>query len=225
MTQAIRNYLHYCQSLLLEPVTFFRQGFNEIDLSKALALGLLSSWLSVLFLFFFQSLSLTLITTFFSDWIGSYLTVDELFSNSADRGKAFLFAGGKVLLHPFFVLPWLFFNSITLYIFAKVFIPSHEKMSQKHCLKILSCAIVGSWLSVVPVLGGMLAYVATVALAVIAIREQFATSSSRALLVVFVPQILLFLFLLFLLFIFSLIAITFMEATSGYGPIYEYLFQ
>ncbi len=223
MPQIIRSYLHYCQSILLEPASFFRRDFNEIDLHKVLALGLLSSWLSALFLFFFQSLSLAIITTFFSDWIGSYLTVDG--ADSMDQGRAFLFSSAKALLHPFFILPWLFINSIILYVFAKIFLPSHENMNQKTCLKILGCAIVASWLSVVPVLGGLLAYVATIALLVIAIREQFATSSSRALLVVFTPQVLLFLFLLFLLFIFSLFSMTFLEGTGEYSQFYEDLFE
>lgn len=200
MGKFFQNYLSNCRSLFLEPTIFFRKKFVLISLSEALAIGLLSFWLSAIFSFFFHSLLMMSMMEVFSDWVGHYVFLENIFPQSLQQGRDFLFDAGILLLKPFFALVILFFHSLMLYVSARIFISTNgEDLTQKNCLKILSFAIVACWFSVIPVLGVLLSFFVFLALTVIGIRECFKVSTSRALLVALLPKFFLFFILLFLL--------------------------
>jgi len=205
----VRQYFYWCKEILLEPTRFFRVHYRMFDKNEALSFGLISLWLSAFVGFVWSALNQIFIVNFLEQWMQSILFQDEAISFIDFGGKSFLFSAAYVLLNPFLSLLGLFFSALILLSLSKVFLVEKmdalEKINLQTSLKILAFSSTGAWFSLVPVFGGILSYIAVSLLTVIGVREVYKSTTRRAALVVFLPQIFLLFMVMFLLLLFGIV--------------------
>ncbi|MGZ3713675.1 MAG: hypothetical protein ACXVBE_18050, partial [Bdellovibrionota bacterium] len=102
---------------------------------------------------------------------------------------------GIVLLSPFFVLLRVLLGSLVVYLFTRVFVEDEsggpDRVTLANVMRIQSASLAGRWFSIVPVVGGFLSYLVSLILLVTGIRERFAISNRRAIVIVLAPYVLL----------------------------------
>lgn len=205
----VRSYFAYCRHLLLDPRDFFRREFANWTLTEALAFGLVSAWLSTLCVFIMQSITGMAAQELFANWFEHLLLGEAAEVEAEATVRRFLSQAGWVVASPFVHLWYMASIAWLLYMFARLMIPESGKGAFRTMLKILGIAATGLWFSVIPIFGGIIAYVITLALAVVGVSEVYAVSTRRSLMVVVFPQMLLALiFLILISVLFLLIAVS-----------------
>ncbi len=199
----IKSFLEACGQALLEPGKFFRERFSHWTLGQSLSFGVVSFWLASLVAFLWSSVNFIFLSAFFERWMQSVFFEDESFALFHEGPQRFLLRAGMLTLLPVFTVFSALFASLVLYFFAR-FLTGRGQEDSSHvnylaCIRIFAFALLGTWFLVVPIFGGLLAYLAFVIFAAVATRESFHVSSRRAALIVLMPQFMLF-FVLSLLF-------------------------
>lgn len=203
----VRAYLHRVKILLTSPGRFFREEFPSLSLSEALAFGLVSGWISAAISFALETLNSLLLVSLFDQWVQRLFASDEAFSFLGLSGSSFLWSAGFLLLAPFFFLVRLLLGSVVLYLFARLLIDDEANaVNFRSVLGLRACAFGGQWFGIVPFVGGLLAFIANLALLISGVRERFQVSGRRAAVVVLAPYFFLFLaaFLVTILFLLAL---------------------
>lgn len=218
----ISEYFEACREVLFEPAHFFRRWFHSTRLSYALAFGLVTLWITSIVAFLWDSLTQVFLLRFVQRWLRSMFFSEDLNAVFTRISENLPTQASLVLLNPFFALVGLVSSACVLFFFAKILIAEEHGPQVRYSdqLKVLGFAATGSWLALIPVFGGILSYVAMLALTVIGLREAYAVSTKRAALVVLLPQFLFFVFLalmlaLLLAFLFSLSLSEVIEASRG----------
>lgn len=207
----IREYFYIVREVLLEPGVFFRKLSVQYSTNQAISFGLLSIWLSSLISFIWGATNKILFMNLLDAWLDGAAVGDDTGSIFSFSRHDFLIDGGLLLASPFFSLLGLYFSALVLLSFAKLFIlddaatdldqlQTHRKSRTtfNESLRILGFASIGTWLSIVPIVGGILSYFVVLLLAMVGVRECFNVSTKRAMLVIFVPQFIFFMMLVLL---------------------------
>lgn len=206
----IRQFLRRTWMLFLHPRAFFREEFPTMSGSEAAAFGLTNSWLAALVSFFVTTLNSLFLAVLFDRWVQNLLASDEGFRFLGANPRAFVVTAGMLLLTPFLVLARVFFGGLVVYLFTRLLVEDdgagEEPISFPAILKLEAVCQSSRWFSIVPVFGGVLAFVVDIILLVTGIRERFALSTRRSAAIVLAPYLLLFFFSLLLLafFVFAL---------------------
>lgn len=205
----IRTYLRRLKLAILHPTRFFREEFPALNSSEALAFGLCSAWAAAAVAFLFETANAFLLTRLFDRWVQRLLASDEAFGFLALSADSFLWNAGFLVLTPFLFLGRIFFSSLVVYTFARLFIEdspeSPEPVNFTTVLRISAVANAGQWFRLVPFFGGFMAFVAGLVLTLAGVRERFRVSNRRASLVVLAPYLLVGLMAFFLLALFALV--------------------
>jgi hypothetical protein len=105
-----------------------------------------------------------------------------------------LFEAGLLLLSPFFLVGQAIFSALFTYFFARLLIHDRqtapEPVTFTATMRIQAVAMLSNWYSIVPIFGGLLAFVTGLILTVTGVRERFGVSTRRAMAVVLSPYLL-----------------------------------
>lgn len=223
----IGRYWAILKNVLFEPTRFFRNSARNFTVSEALSFGLVTLWLSHIVSFIWGTANKLVFYHFVESWLEGATLGDESGLFAFTRND-FLANVGFLLLQPFFSL--LSFASFTLVLltFGRLLVADErtpertERIRFREILRVLAFSAAGSVLYVVPIFGGLLAFIAVVLLALIGLREVLQITTKQAALVIFVPQILLFLLFIMVMalavLVFSLVPLDqLMDFQSGAG--------
>ncbi len=210
----IRSYFAYCRHLLLDPRDFFRQEYSRWAVTESLAFGLASAWIAVFCVFVMQSLTGLAAQEFFRNWFEHLLLGGETIESAA-LAKQFLGRSAWVLASPFVHLWYILAAAWLLYLFTRLLVPNSSGVSHKSMMKILGFSAVGLWFSVIPIFGGLLAYIVTIALTVVGVSEVYNVSMRWSLLIVVLPQVLFAMILTVLFLVLSLLLMLWLGTVLG----------
>lgn len=206
----VRQFWRRTWMLFLHPKAFFREEFPSMGGAEAATFGLTNAWLAALVSFFVSTLSSLFLAVLFERWVQNLLASDEGFGILGTNPRAFVMTAGMLLLAPFIVLARVFFGGVVVYLFTRLLVEDdgagEEPIRFSAILKLEAVCQSARWFSVVPVFGGVLAFIVNIILLVTGIRERFALSTRRSCAIVLAPYLLLFFFSLLLLgfFVFAL---------------------
>lgn len=191
----LRRYFSRAGRLLLEPSRFFRTELNSLDWPEALSFGLIGAWASSCIAFFWETLNSFFLVNFFEKWIQDYFASEEGLSFISSDPQSFVWAAGLVLLTPFLVLLRLLFTSASIYVMARILVEPRpeapEQVSYSGITRILGVSLTGSWFAVVPIFGGLLSLISRFILTVTGLKERYAISTRRSMMIVLGPWLLL----------------------------------
>ena len=217
----IRTFFDLSSRVLFEPVRFFRYDLSYFSTSEALAFGLTCAWLATFFSFFWSGLYGMVFSNLLGDFIDIVLPLEEASHLFSDASENYLYNASSLLLHPFVVLLQICCSAYLIFRVAKFLVPvsaySLERPTYQGMLKIFGVALASQWLQVVPVLGGLLAYLAMILLTMTGIRERYHVSTARAVAIVLAPYLLVA--MLLLLFLFLLFQLPIVEMLSEVADI------
>jgi hypothetical protein len=191
---SLRATLRKSARALTQPSRFFRQDLPAMDTPSALAFGIGNAWAASALSFFVQTLNSLLVARLLDRWMQRLVSSEQGFDVWSLSGRGFLYAAGALLLGPFlFLLQAVFFGG-WLYLFARLLIEDRpgapEPVTYQGALRIQASTLVSHWFSIVPVFGGLLAFLAGLVLSVTGVRERFGVSTRRASAVVIAPYLL-----------------------------------
>ncbi len=204
----VRSYIEACGNAIVDPGKFFRDSFSELPLGTAVAVGIVSFWLSSFVAFLWDSLNFIFLTSLLDQWMEDVFQNDSAFGFFSFGPHEFLWKAGSLLLLPFWSLFLVLFAALIVYFFAKLLSNSQGVVNFMATIRILAFSLLGSWFLVVPIFGKLIAYIAILSLAMVGLRESFGVSNRRALMVLVLPQILFLCFIALLTTIFLALAFT-----------------
>lgn len=178
---------------IIDPVRFFRLDFPELSTSSLLTLGIAHAWLASVLAFFVKTIHGVLMDRMLEVWSERFLHSGDSAVQLGFSSREFLMSSGFLVLAPYILLLQLPFLAFFLFIFSKVMIEDKgtaaEPVTFTAILRIQAVALFGQWYSVVPLLGGLLAFFAGAVYTVTGIRERFGVSNRRAVAVVVAPYL------------------------------------
>ncbi|HEY8279943.1 MAG TPA: hypothetical protein VIH99_09980 [Bdellovibrionota bacterium] len=205
---SLRETLRKCLRVLVEPGRFFRNDLPAMSVNDSLAFGIGNAWAAAVISFFIQTINSFLLAQLLERWMQRLVASEDGFSVWTLSAKSFLYASGMLLLAPFLLLLRSVISAAGLYLFARLLIEdrpeSPEPVTYNGALRIQGSVLCGQWFSVVPIFGGVLAFLVSLILSVTGVRERFGVSNRRALAVVLAPYILLGLAMLLFFAVFAL---------------------
>lgn len=181
--------------VLMEPSRFFRVEFPAMDTTSLLAFGIGNAWAASIAAFFVQTLNTLLLSQLLDRWMRRLIASEEGFSVWGLSANGFLLTSGVTLLGPFLYLLQAVLGGFGLFLFARLLIEdlpgAPEPVTYTASLRIRAATLVAEWYTLIPVFGGLLAFVAHLVLAVTGVRERFGVSTRRATAVVLAPYVLM----------------------------------
>ena len=191
----LRTQIRRIWGVLTQPSFFFRQDFPTLGTSSLLTFGIANAWAASALSFFVQTMNSLLLSQLLDRWMRGLIPAEQAFSVWELSGKSFLYTAGALLLAPFLFLFQTFIFGSWLYFFSRLLIEdrsdTQEAVTFQAAIRIEGVALVSRWFGLVPVFGGILAFLAGIVLTMTGVRERFAVSSRRALAVVLAPYLLL----------------------------------
>lgn len=197
------------RDIVFHPARFFSSHaqliVSEGGLSSALAFAVIIQWLASFFNFVWRSTVGVLLQNHMDDLLriaGDVMQKPPGMSESLEelrsRAIEFLFGAGAIVLTPFTTLLKLAFVAVFVHAAVRFFMKESADRPHSYAttLKILAYASAPWILCVIPGFGMLLAYILSFAAAVIGIREVYRTSTSRAVVAVAFPELLLMVFFL-----------------------------
>jgi hypothetical protein len=179
---------------LLEPTRFFRADFPASDTPSLLAFGIANAWAASAVAFFVQTINSLLLSQLLERWMQRMLASEDGFAVWGLSGKSFLVTSALTLLGPFLYLLRAVLGGFGLYLFARLLIEDRagapEPVTVTGAIRIRAAALTSEWYSLVPVFGGVLAFLASLVLTITGVRERFGVSTRRASAVVLAPYLL-----------------------------------
>lgn len=193
---ALRQALSTVGKILRHPVLFFRSMPQTGGLSTPLAFALGVRWAVRLIEYFLGGVRgrpAAEIVSSFRDTFGF-----EPGQWVSGRGEVFgwMLGAGNVLADPFYSLCRILVTGLLLYVGASLLVP--EKVKYETVVRILCASQAAVILSLVPGIGFVLAGVYTFVLTVIGLREVFAISKARAVVIAATPGVVMAGFLLWI---------------------------
>jgi hypothetical protein len=202
----VGGFLRKTLRLFLDPRAFFRVDLGRMSVSDALTFGLINAWIAAVFTFFVQTLNSFLVNRVLERWMQNLLASESGFSLFGIPAESFLYSAGALVLGPYFFLLHALFATIGLFLFARLLIedsPSApEPVTFSGLLRIEAAVLASQWFAIVPVFGGIIAFLVALVLTVAGIRERFGVSTRRAFAVVAAPYLLLLFLVLLAIFLF-----------------------
>lgn len=199
------------QHALFSPARFYRHDLPAMSTTQLLTFGIGNAWAASVLAFFVQTFNTLLVSQLLERWMQKILLTEEGIAVWGLSADTFLWTAGALLLAPFLLLLRAVFSSAVLFFFARLLIEERagapEAVSYEGCLRLRAGALVGRWFAVVPVFGGLLAFVVGLILTITGVRERFGVSTRRASAVVLAPYVVaLFLALLLAAFVVLLLS-------------------
>jgi|GEM_PF-5040328 len=191
----LRALLELSRRALFEPTRFFRYDLPQLSVSESLAFGIGNAWVAASIAFFVQTFNTLLTSQLLEQWMQRLLASEDGFAIWGLSATSFLYSSGILLLAPFLYLLKTALTSIWLYIFARFLIDHRpgaaEPVTYSNTLRIQAASLTGQWFSVVPIFGGLLAFIVSFVLTVTGIRERFGVSTRRAFAITLAPYLML----------------------------------
>lgn len=181
---------------LFQPTRFFREDLPHFNWSEAAAFGFGNAWMASLGAFLISTINSLLVSQMFDRWVQRMLSSEDTFRLFGTTGKSFLMDSGMLVITPFLLLLQAFFGAGVLYVFSRLLIEDSETapepVSYSGVMRLQCASYVSYWFLLVPFIGGFLSFVVQMIFLITGVRERFEVSTRRAMAVVLMPYILLF---------------------------------
>lgn len=178
---------------LTAPSRFYRFDYPSFGKGGLLAFGIGNAWAAAALAFFVQTLNTLLLSRLAESWMQKTLSSEEGFAIWDLSPHAFLWEAALLLLAPFFLLGQALLCALWTWLFARLLIEDSETAPERvtfaAALRIQATAMLSNWYGIVPVFGGLLAFIAGIVLTVTGVRERFGVSTRRAVAVVVSPYL------------------------------------
>ena len=191
------RYFSTIRKIIFSPTIFFQSLPSAEGISHALTFAIIVHWLSSAILFIEQGILQTQVQSLLNPAIQPFL--ENHFGISFSQ---WLWGTGAVLLDPFFTAIAIVFSSFFVFVGTRILISA--KISFESVLRIISYGMAPILLSIIPVIGPLIASISIFVVTVIAIKEIYQVRTGRAVLVVLFPKLLILSGLLFATLFFSL---------------------
>ncbi|MGE4232334.1 MAG: hypothetical protein AB7F43_03305 [Bacteriovoracia bacterium] len=202
---SFRGFVDAVRDILMRPSEFFSKNAKSIvasrDLISVLAFALIVRWVASFFKFFWES-------SFFGGWtpdaslsqimVGFDDGIQQSINWVASGIFRILFGATSVVLSPFISIFNLGVTALLLFFGLRLFVDEDPERPHSYSgvLKILAYASVPMVLVVIPGLGVVLSWLFGFSVTVIAFREVYKTTTTRAFLIVIFPELLGSIFIL-----------------------------
>ena len=190
---SLRVILRQVGRALTAPSRFYRFDYPRFDTSGLLAFGIGNAWAAAALAFFVQTLNTLLLSRLAETWMQKALSSEEGFRVWDISAHGFLWEAALLLLAPFFLAAQALFCTLWIWLFARLLIEERETAPERvtfgAALRIQGTAMLSQWYAIVPLFGGLLAFLAGIVLAVTGVRERFGVSTRRAVAVVILPYL------------------------------------
>lgn len=187
----LRAFFRLLGHALFHPTRFFREDLPRLRTSEALAFGIGNAWIGGALAFFFHTFNSVVLAQAFEKWVQRLLASEDSFRLIEFSGRTFVYDAGAVVILPFLLLAQLFFGTVVLYLFSRLFVEDHpsapEPVTFTGAMRIQASSYVAHWYAIVPFFGPFLAFVVGLVLQVTGVRERFLVSTRRAVVVVLAP--------------------------------------
>ncbi len=167
--------------ILLEPVNYFKSIPQDNAIGSALAFGVICQTLAALFQFAYQSL-------FNIGFIGLGWLTNSFQEQILSSGLSFVTGGIGIVFTPIGALVNLFLYTAIYHLF--LWMLGGKQFGFNSTLKVVSYAQAPLILSIIPVMGGLLAFIWQYVICIIGIKETHQTTYPRAIMAVVLPALL-----------------------------------
>jgi hypothetical protein len=140
------------------------------------------------------------------------------FLQVTDQIKNWFWGAGSVITDPFLTLLQILFISFMVFVGARLLVTpgkngAPREITFESALRIVCYGLTPSILAVLPIFGGVVAYLYIAVVTLIGAREVYRIDTGRATLVAFFPQVLLLSFVLLVLFAMTIAFVKFFAMT------------
>ena len=206
----IKNYFGQLRRILTHPKIFFRELPVHGPITGALVFALVTQWIGSALSFLWHSAT--------GDAVGGYVKglfrmADGYGIDSAGRGSSFLnspmllevrehllhwmWGTGSVILSPFLTIASIFFTSCIVYIGARIFVTpgkngAPSEINFESAVRLMCYGMAPAILAGIPFIGGIASGFLIAIITIIAMKEFYRISTSRAVAVALFPKILFF---------------------------------
>lgn len=196
------TYFITLKSILTQPTLFFRNLKRPTGLVAPLLFGIITNWIaSALEYLWFTGLG-----KFFGSRLSDIFQALDKSSEIDSSGRTgallamrekvvdWMFGVGSVLVDPFKTCAQILFLSFFVWIgariFAKISADAEERLSYESAVSVVGYSMAASLFKGVPIVGGLIAGVFIMMIAIIGARETYRVSSGRALVIALFPTLL-----------------------------------
>lgn len=204
----IFHYFKTLQAVLTRPSLFFRDLPRPTGIVGPLFFGILTSWFGSALQYFWYMGFGRLFESRFSDLMRAFEKVPQIdtsgqftpgqFDTANEIRKKiteWVFGVGAVLIDPFKTFIWILFLSTFIWIAARLFAnrdypPEEKRLRFETAISIVAFSQAAALFKGVPMVGGVLAVVFAMVIAVIGATETYRVSTGRAIVIALFPTIL-----------------------------------
>lgn len=211
--QFLSDFTKTLRDVIFRPKDWFQKNSEDLlrpgGISKALAFAVIVQWIASFFNFIWRSMVGATVENHIHDLFQISEVMIDLGPETSESMSAvkqqiisFLFGAGTVILAPFQTIASLAVSSLFVHMAVRFFMADVQGRPQQYSttLKILSYAL-GPWiLCAIPGAGFILGYILAFTASFIGLREVYRTTTSRAILAVIFPELLVMAFFLAMLF-------------------------
>jgi hypothetical protein len=196
-TEIIKNYFSDIWKILVHPQSFFRHMPVSGGIAKPLTFALVTHWLGSA-LGFIWNISLGgSIFTLVQKWLEEDISNVDYPGRNVEilaiktKVMQWVTGAGPVIADPFFTLVSIFFTSFLLFLGVRIFVTSDRpgEITFETSLRIICFGMTASILSVIPLMGSMVATFYALILTVIGVKEVYRISTGRALVIALFPKL------------------------------------
>ncbi len=207
----IQKYFRDLRTLILHPVTFFKENPVDEGLTRPLTFALVSHWIASAIRYLLANVGGTNGAATLDRWMkmmGGNEQIQMLSRNSqwneiSNQLSSWLWGMGSVIADPFSTLFWILFSSVFIFVGARILVGtmprpdgSRAEVSYASAVHIVSFSTAAYIVTIVPYLGPLFYLFYGFYVLYIGVREIYRTTPGRALAVALFPQILVLLFIL-----------------------------
>ncbi len=220
--------LHYFKTLkavLTAPTLFFRDLPRPTGVVGPLFFGILTSWIGSALEYLWYSGFGRLFESRISDILHAFEKVPQIdssgqFETALEMRKKvteWVFGMSAVLIDPFKTCAWILFLSFFIWVAARLFAnrdypPAEKRLTYETAISIVAFSQAAALFKGVPIVGGMIAAIFAMIIAVIGATETYRVTTGRAVVIALFPSILFWgLILASMLAFFSAILMLFMR--------------
>lgn len=199
----VTNYFATLRAVLTRPTDFFRALPRPPGIVGPLFFGILTSWFGSALEYLWYAGIGRVFQSRISDILHAFEKVPQIdtsgqFENAlALREKIthWVFGVGAVLIDPFKTCAWILFLAFFIWIGARIFAnrdyaPEERRLDYETAVSIAAFSQAAALFKGVPMLGGMLAAIFAMVIAVIGATETYRVSTGRAIVIALFPSIL-----------------------------------
>ena len=206
----VTQYFIRLKNIFTKPSDFFSKLNPPYSATHALLFAVVTHWLGASLSFLWKSAVGSVIETKMQDFLNLFDQVVTFDHELRDQFLHWIWGVGSVLIDPFTTIIGILFTSFFVWLASRLLgnldAPNaRSRLKFEAAVTVVSYGMTASLLSIIPIVGSILAPLFTMVLTVIAAREIYKVTSGRAIVIALFPKILFALLMLgvfaFILFI------------------------